>query len=67
MPGLVAFVAAQVLVALVVIIAVSVTHNWAAVGQFFATVTARALTGVLAALAVALGLGGLGTIRRITI
>jgi len=37
------------------------------VGHFFTTLTAPALTGVLAAVAVALGLGGLTTIRRVTI
>ena len=56
-----------VLVALVVIVTVSTMNNWAAVGHFFATITAPALIGVLAALAVALGLGGLTTIRRVTI
>ena len=65
--GLTAFIAAQMLVALAVVVAVSLTHSWLAVGQFFATVTAPALTGVLAAIAVALGLGGLTTLRRVTI
>ena len=65
--GLVAFIAAQLLAAVVVIVAVSATHNWAATGHFFTTLTAPALTGVLAALAVALGLGGLTTIRRVTV
>ena len=65
--GLVAFIAAQLLVVLAVIVAVSATSNWAAVGHFFTTLTAPALTGVLAAVAVALGLGGLTTIRRVTI
>jgi hypothetical protein len=67
LPGMVVFSAAQVLVALVAVIAVSMTHNWAAVGNFFVTLTAPALTGVLAALAVALGLGGFTSIRRVTI
>ena len=66
-PGLVTFIAAQVLVALAAVVAASITHNWAAVGQFFTTITAPALTGLLAAVAVALGLGGLTTIRRVTI
>ena len=35
--------------------------------HFFTTVTAIALTGVLAAVAGALGLGGLATIRRVTV
>ena len=65
--GLVAFIAAQIVVALAAIVIVSAMHNWAAVGQFFTTLTAPALTGVLAALAVALGLGGYTTIRRVTI
>ncbi|MFI5079849.1 MAG: ATP-binding cassette domain-containing protein [Streptosporangiales bacterium] len=65
--GLVTFIAVQVLVVLVVVVAASITHNWAAVGDFFTTLTAPALTGVLAAVAVALGLGGLTTIRRVTI
>jgi hypothetical protein len=65
--GLVTFIAAQVLVVLAVMVAVSATSNWAAVGHFFTTLTALALTGVLAAVAVALGLGGLTTIRRVTI
>ena len=65
--GLVAFIAVQVLAVLVVVVAASVTHNWAGVGHFFITLTAPALTGVLAAVAVALGLGGLTTIRRVTI
>ena len=65
--GLVTFIAAQVLVVLAVIVAVSATSNWASVGHFFTTLTALALTGVLAAVAVALGLGGLTTIRRVTI
>ena len=67
LPGLATFIAAQVLVALAAVVAVSLTHHWAAVGHFFTTITAPALTSVLAAVAVALGLGGLITIRRVTI
>jgi hypothetical protein len=67
LPGLVAFIAAQVLVALVAVVAVSMTHNWSAVADFFDTLTAPALTGVLAVLAAALGLGGFTSIRRVTV
>ena len=67
LPGLVVFIAAQILVALLVVVAVSATHNWSAVGQFFGTVTALALTGVLAAVAAAMGIGGFTTMRRVTI
>ena len=65
--GEVIFIAAQILVALLIVVAVSMTHNWAAAGHFFTTLTALALTGVLAAVAAAMGLGGLTTIRRVTI
>jgi len=65
--GLVAFIAAQVVVALVVVVVVSMTHNWHAVGQFFATVTVPTLTAVLAGIAVVLGLGGFTTLRRVTV
>ncbi len=67
LPGLLVFIAAQILVALLVVVAVSATHDWSAVGRFFGTVTALALTGVLAAVAAAMGLGGLTTMRRVTI
>ncbi len=66
-PGLVTFIAAQILVALLAVVAVSATHSWSGVGQFFTTVTALALTGVLAVVAVAMGFGGLTTVRRVTI
>ena len=65
--GLLAFVVAQMLVVLAVATVVTLTHSWSAFGHFFTTVQAPALTGVLAALAIALGLGGFSTIRRITI
>jgi hypothetical protein len=67
LPGLLAFIAAQVLVALAVVVAVSLTHDWHAFGHFFTALTEPALIGILAALAVALGLGGFTTIRRVTV
>jgi hypothetical protein len=66
-PGLVTFVAAQIVVALLAVVAVSATHSWSGVGHFFTTVTALALTGVLAVIALAMGFGGLTTVRRVTI
>jgi hypothetical protein len=65
--GLTTFIAAQVLVGLLVLVVVSATHSWSSVGQFFTTVTALALTGVLAVVAAAMGAGGLSTIRRVTV
>src|SRR5262249_56269055 len=41
--GLVAFIAAQVLVALAVVVVVTLTHNWTAFGHFFTTLQAPAL------------------------
>ena len=67
LPGLLAFIAAQAL-------ARSAPWSWCrspttghALGHFFTTMTAPALTGVLAAVAVTMGLGGFTTIRRVTI
>jgi hypothetical protein len=65
--GLATFVVAQMLVALAVVAVVTLTHHWTAFGHFFTTVQVPALTGVLAALTIALGLGGFSTIRRATI
>ena len=65
--GLVTFIIAQMLVALAVVAVVTLTHNWHAFGHFFTAVQAPALTGVLAALTVALGLGGFSTLRRATV
>jgi hypothetical protein len=65
--GLLTFAAAQVLAAVAVVAVLALTNGWTAFGHFFTTVQAPALAGVLAALAIALGLGGFGTIRRITI
>jgi hypothetical protein len=67
LPGLVAFIAAQIVVGLLAVVAVSATHSWSGVGHFFTTVTALALTGVLAVIALAMGFGGLATVRRVTI
>jgi hypothetical protein len=65
--GLLTFAAAQVLVAVAVAALLTLTHSWTAFGHFFTTVQAPARTGVLAALGIVLGIGGLGTIRRVTV
>jgi len=68
LPGVAAFIAAQMLVGLVAAVALALTHNWAAFGHFFsATLSLPLLLAVLAALAVLLGLGGFTTLRRVTI
>lgn len=65
--GLLAFAVAQMLAALAVVGGLALTHGWTAFGHFFTTVHAPALTGVLAAITIALGLGGFATIRRVTV
>jgi|KBSMisStandDraft_5_1062788.scaffolds.fasta_scaffold232215_2 branched-subunit amino acid transport protein AzlD len=67
LPGLVAFIAAQILVVLAVVVAISMADSWHALGDFFSTATASALTGVLAAITVAMGVGGFTTLRKVTI
>ena len=42
-------------------------HAWPGTGRFFTALSAAGLTGLLAALAVALLAGGYATIRRATI
>jgi len=67
LPGLVAFIAAQILVVLAVVVAISMADSWHALGDFFSTATASGLTGVLAAITVAMGVGGFTTLRKVTI
>ena len=42
-------------------------HDWRRVGHFFTTLTIEGLTGLLAALTVALLAGGYTTVRRLTV
>lgn len=68
MVGLSVFAGAQVLVFLAIAVILSLTGQWAVVGTFFTTVTgAVGLTGLLAAVAVVLGIGGFATIRRVRV
>lgn len=66
-PGTIAFIAAQVLVALAGVAALTLSHAWPSVGGFFTALTTLGLTGVLAALTAALLAGGHVTIRRATV
>jgi hypothetical protein len=65
--GLLGFGAAQVIVVVAGVIAVSRAGAWSAIGHFFTTLSAAGLTGLLAALAVVLLAGGYATIRRVTV
>jgi hypothetical protein len=65
--GLVTFIAGQIIVLLIGSLAVTGTHAWHQVGDFFTALSAAGLTGLLAALTVVLFAGGFTTMRRITV
>jgi hypothetical protein len=65
--GLLAFIAALAIVPGVGVVITSQAHAWPAIGRFFTTLSAAGLTGLLAALAVALLAGGYATMRRVTV
>jgi len=65
--GSLTFLAAQVTVLLAVALVVTWTHTWAGVGRAFTALSAIGLTGVLAALAAAVLVGGYATLRRATV
>jgi len=67
LPGLVAFIAAQILVVLAVVVAISMTDSWPAFADFFSSGTASVLTAVLAVISLAMGVGGFATLRKVTI
>jgi hypothetical protein len=62
--GLAVFGTAQAIVLTAGALAVTWTQAWASVGHFFTTLSAAGLTGVLAALAIGLAVGGFAMIRR---
>lgn len=66
-PGMVAFVAAQVILVLGFIAITTLTDSWTGVGSFFLTLGALGVTGVLALLVAALTAGGFNTMRRVTV
>lgn len=67
LPGLVVFIATQVLVLLGAALIVTRLRVWPAIGEFLATSSALGLAGWLALVAAVLALGGFGTIRRVTV
>jgi hypothetical protein len=67
LPGTLAFIAAQVTILLAAMLLITWSHAWTGTGHFFTTVSAAGLTGLLAALAVALLAGGYATVRRATV
>jgi hypothetical protein len=67
MLGLVAFSVLLVTALAVGVVAVTHAQAWPAIGQFFTTLSAAGLTGLLAALAAALVASGYATIRHVTV
>jgi hypothetical protein len=65
--GLMLFLAAQITILLLGALAVTWAHVWNGVGHFFTILNSAGLTGVLAALAAVLLLGGLASMRRVTV
>ncbi len=65
--GVVVFSAAQIVVLLIGALLATWTRAWHDLGHFFTTISAPGLTGLLAALAIALLVGGFATMRRVTV
>jgi len=65
--GLVAFIAALVTLLLGGALLATWASAWASIGHFFTSLSASGLTGLLAALTAALLVGGLATMRRVTV
>jgi hypothetical protein len=65
--GLLAVITALAIVLGAGVVITSHAHAWPAIGRFFTTLSAAGLTGLLAALAVALLAGGYATMRHVTV
>lgn len=67
LPGLLAFAAAQVTVLLAAAATITWLDAWSQLAAAFTGLSVLGFTGVLAAVGVALALGGFGTVRRVTV
>jgi len=65
--GLLSFIAVQALALTAVLLIIAGADDWHGVARFFTTLTIEGLTGLLAALTVALLGGGYATVRRLTV
>ena len=65
--GMVIFIALQITAAVLAALVITWTHAWNGFGHFFTQLSAMGLTGVLAGLAALLVLGGMATMRRVTV
>ena len=65
--GLLSFIAVQALALIAVLLIIGGRERLARVARFFTTLTIEGLTGLLAALTVALLAGGYATVRRLAV
>jgi hypothetical protein len=65
--GLLSFIAVQILALLAVLLIIGQADDWHGVSHFFTTLTIEGLTGLLAALTVALLAGAYATVRRLAV
>ena len=65
--GLLSFLAVQLLALTAVLLVIGGTNAWHSASRFFTTLTIEGLTGLLAAVTVALLAGGYATVRRLTV
>lgn len=65
--GLLSFLAVQLLALTAVLLVIGGANAWHSASRFFTTLTIEGLTGLLAALTVALLAGGYATVRRLTV
>lgn len=65
--GLLSFLAVQLLAVAAVLLVIGGANAWHSASRFFTTLTIEGLTGLLAALTVALLAGGYATVRRLTV
>jgi hypothetical protein len=65
--GMVVFIAAQITALLLAALSITWTHSWTGFTHFFQQLSPMGLTGVMAGLAAVLILGGMATMRRVTV
>jgi hypothetical protein len=65
--GLLIFIAVQALALTAILVIIAGANAWHSAAHFFTTLTIEGLTGLLAALTVALLAGGYATVRRLTV
>jgi hypothetical protein len=65
--GMIVFIAAQITAGLVAALSITWAHAWTGFTHFFQQLSALGLTGFMAGLAALLMIGGMATMRRVTV